>query len=318
MSILTLTIIFEAIGVLSFYLSWSGSKGFEHGSVFYYSLFHSVSAFCNAGFSLFRDSFEGFSASIPHNLTLTALIVIGGLGFTVIMNLFRVGIFKKERLSLQTKLVLTVTLTLLVFGAVLVLITEWNNSLGGLSIFTKVVVACFQSVTPRTAGFNTVNMASLTNACYFLMMILMFIGASPGSTGGGIKTSTFGIFLASIWSMLKGRNAVEIFKRDVPRDIVNKALSIIILAFMFLAVFGLILMFTEKGNPVHILFELVSAFGTVGLSAGITSDLTTIGKIIIMITMFIGRIGPLTLALAIGQRRESIAYEYPEEAVMIG
>ncbi len=152
----------------------------------------------------------------------------------------------------------------------------------------------------------------------FLTMILMFIGASPGSTGGGIKTSTSGIFLVSIWSMLKGRNAVEMFKRDVPRDVVNKALSVIILALMFLAFFGFVLLFIEDGDPIKILFELVSAFGTVGLSADMTPDLSIPGKIIIMITMFIGRIGPLTLALAIGQRRESIKYEYPDEAVMIG
>lgn len=317
-SILILTVVFESIGVLSFYLSWSGSPGFQHGSVFYYSLFHSISAFCNAGFSLFSDSFEGFSGSFSQNLILTGLIVAGGLGFTVIMNLFRFGLFKRERLSLQTKLVLTVTLVLLMSGAVLILITEWNNTLRDLPIFTRIIAAFFQSVTTRTAGFNTVNIGSLTSACYLLVMILMFIGASPGSTGGGIKTSTFGIFLGSIWSMLKGRNAVEMFKRDVPRDVVNKALSVIILALMLLAVFGFILLFTEEGDPIDILFELVSAFGTVGLSAGMTPHLSTLGKMIIMVTMFIGRIGPLTLALAIGQRRESISYEYPDEAVMIG
>ena len=317
-SILALTIVFEAMGILAFRLCWSGSQGFEHGSVLYYSVFHAISAFCNAGFSLFRDSFVGFSGSLGVNLTLTALIIAGGLGFTVIMNLLRFGIFKRERLSLQTKLVLVVTVVLLASGGALVLISEWNKSLSELPVPTKLMASYFQSVTPRTAGFNTINIGGLTNACYFLLMILMFIGASPGSTGGGIKTSTFGIFLGSIWSMLKGRNAVEMFKRDVPRDIVSKALSVIILALMLLALFGFILLLTEKGDPIPILFELVSAFGTVGLSAGITRDLTVVGKIIIIITMFIGRIGPLTLALAIGQRRESVTYEYPEEAVMIG
>jgi len=317
-SILTLTFVFEAIGVLSFCFSWSNVESFEHGSVVYYSIFHSVSAFCNAGFSLFRDSFEGFKGSFAHNMTLISLIVIGGLGFTVIMNLFRFGIFKRERLSLQTKLVLVVTAALIVTGSTLVLVTEWSNSLSELPLSTKLMAAYFQSVTPRTAGFNTVNIGRLTNACYFLMMILMFIGASPGSTGGGIKTSTFGIFLGSIWSMLKGRSSVEIFKRNVPRDVVNKALSVIILALMLLSVFGFVLLLTQEAHPVHILFELFSAFGTVGLSAGITPHLTVLGKIIIIITMFIGRIGPLTLALAIGQRRESVAYEYPDEAVMIG
>ena len=316
-SILTLTFAFELIGILAFYFSWSG-KSFEHGSAMYYSIFHSISAFCNAGFSLFSDNFELYKGSPMQNITLTSLIIIGGLGFTVLMNLFRFVVFKRERLSLQTKLVLTVTVMLIAIGTGLVMVTEWSKSLDGLPFSTRIMASYFQSVTTRTAGFNTINIGHLTNACYFLMMILMFIGASPGSTGGGIKTSTFGIFLGSIWSMLRGRSSVEMFKRSVSEDTVNKALSVIILAFMLLAVFGFILLITQEGNPVHILFELVSAFGTVGLSAGVTPHLTTLGKIVIMVTMFIGRIGPLTLALAIGQRRSSAIYEYPDEAVMIG
>jgi trk system potassium uptake protein TrkH len=317
-SILTLTVIFEALGVLAFYFSWAGVEGFEHGPLIYYSIFHSVSAFCNAGFSLFRDSFVGFQGSLGHNVTLTSLIIIGGLGFTVIVNLFRFVIFKRERLSLQTKLVLTVTASLITIGTILILATEWNKSLEELPLFNRIMAAYFQSVTTRTAGFNTINIGGLTNACYLLMMVLMFIGASPGSTGGGIKTSTFGIFLGSVWSMLRGRDSVEMFKRNVPRDVVDKALSVIILALMLLGTFGFILLFTQKGDPVDLLFELLSAFGTVGLSAGVTRNLTTLGKAVIIMTMFIGRIGPLTLALAIGQRRESVAYEYPDEAVMIG
>jgi trk system potassium uptake protein TrkH len=316
-SILILTFTFELIGVLSFYFSWSG-RSFEHGSALYYSIFHSISAFCNAGFSLFRNSFEFYKGSPAQNITLTSLIVIGGLGFTVIMNLFRFVIFKRERLSLQTKLVLSMTAALIVIGTALVMVTEWDRSLKGLPLPTRIMASYFQSITTRTAGFNTINIGNLTNACYFLMMILMFIGASPGSTGGGIKTSTFGIFLGSIWSMLRGRDSVEMFRRNVPRDTVNKALSVIILAFMLLAIFGFILLLTQEGNPVHILFELISAFGTVGLSAGVTPRLTTLGKIVIITTMYIGRIGPLTLALAIGQRRAGAAYEYPDEAVMIG
>ena len=227
-------------------------------------------------------------------------------------------IFKRERLSLQTKLVLTVTVLLIAIGTILILAAEWNESLAELPLSTRIIAAYFQSVTTRTAGFNTINIGGLTNACYLLMMVLMFIGASPGSTGGGIKTSTFGIFLGSVWSMLRGRDSVEMFKRNVPRDIVNKAFSVIILALMLLGTFGFVLLFTQKGNPVHLLFELLSAFGTVGLSAGVTPRLTTLGTAVIIMTMFIGRIGPLTLALAVGQRRESVAYEYPDEAVMIG
>ncbi|MBD3185151.1 Trk family potassium uptake protein [Candidatus Poribacteria bacterium] len=317
-SILILTFVFEALGILSFYLSWSDVNGFEHGSILYYSVFHSVSAFCNAGFSLFSDSFSGFKDVLSHNMTVTSLIIFGGLGFTVLMNVFRFLLFKKERLSLQTKLVLLSTACLIAVGTILILVTEWDQSLKELPLFTKILTGYFQSVTTRTAGFNTINIGGLTNACYFLMMILMFIGASPGSTGGGIKTSTFSILVGSILSMLKGRESLEMFRRNVPREIVNKALSVVILALALLAVFGFVLLFTEKADPMHILFEMVSAFGTVGLSAGLTPNLSFWGKIVIITTMFIGRIGPLTLALAIGQRQERVDYEYPDEAVMIG
>jgi trk system potassium uptake protein TrkH len=317
-SILILTLIFEALGVMAFYFSWTGVDRFEHGSVFYYSLFHSISAFCNAGFSLFRNSFENYKGNLSHNLTLTSLIIIGGLGFTVIMNLFRFAIFKRERLSLQTKLVLTMTITLLVLGTLLIMLSEWNNSLKEFPFLTKIMASYFQSVTTRTAGFNTINTSSLTSACYFLMMILMFIGASPGSTGGGIKTSTLGVILGSIWSVLKGRESVEIFKRRIPKDVVDNALVVIIMALILTATSGFILLLTQEGKPVHILFELFSAYGTVGLSAGITPDLTLLGKAIIIITMFVGRIGPLTLVLAIGQRKKTADYEYPDEGIMIG
>jgi len=323
-STLSLTFAFEAIGTLFLYITFSGYGNFEWGSAFYYSLYHSISAFCNAGFALFSDNLEGFTGDYIVNMTVASLIIFGGLGFIVIMNLihyFRFGIFKKERLSLHTKVVLLISGILIMGGMLLILATEWKNGLANLPLSTKLMGSYFQSVTPRTAGFNTINMTHLTNACYFMTIILMFIGASPGGTGGGIKTSTFGIFLGTIWSMLRGRNNVEMFKRSIPKETVTSALLLTTLTLMLLSIFAFVLLITEDAPPIHILFELLSAFGTVGLSAGITSSLTTVGKLIIIATMFIGRVGPLTLMLAISQirlQRKSIDYEYPEENVMVG
>ncbi|MFQ6043392.1 MAG: TrkH family potassium uptake protein [Candidatus Poribacteria bacterium] len=331
--VLVLTLIFEAIGAVAFYLTWSDSDVFyaqithfgkHRTTALYYAVFHSVSAFCNAGFSLFQDSFMRFHSGIAENVILTFLIISGGLGFGVIVNLLRYEkfhkVFKKrgERLSLQSKVVLITTGVLIFAATILILGTEWNNSLSEFSFKGKVLSAYFQAVTPRTAGFNTIDTSQLTYACYFLIIILMFIGASPGSTGGGIKTSTFTTLLGSIRAMMKGKQTVEMFHRTIPPDVVNKALVIIVASLVLLSVFGFILLITEKSEPIKIIFELFSAYGTVGLSAGLTPQLSKIGKIIIIITMFIGRIGPLTLALAIGRRREGGNYEYPSESVMIG
>lgn len=317
-SILILTFSFELLGAILLYFAWLEYDSFIWGSKFYYCIFHSISAFCNAGFSLFPNSFENFKDNIFLNMIITSLIIFGGLGFAVLVNIYRSVILKKERLSLHTKLVLVITASLIFGGMLLIALTEWNNNLSDLPDKIKIMASYFLSITPRTAGFNTINMRNLTYECYFLLIILMFIGASPGGTGGGIKTSTFGLFLGAVWSMLQGRSSVEMFKRNVSREDVNNALLLTILALMLLAVFGFILLLTQVGEPMHIFFELFSAFGTVGLSAGITPQLTTIGKIIIIITMFIGRVGPLTLLLAIRQRRESVMYEYPEETIMIG
>ncbi len=331
--IIVLTMIFEAIGAIAFYLTWVDSDifypqitgfGKHHTTTLYYSVFHSVSAFCNAGFSLFKDNLAHFHSSIAENIITTFLIIFGGLGFGVIVNLLRYDrfykVFKKRgnRLTLQSRVVLITTGILILAATILFLSTEWNNSLSEFSFKDKLLSAYFQAVTPRTAGFNTIDISQLTSACYFLLIILMFIGASPGSTGGGIKTSTFMTLLGSLGAMLKGKRTVEMFRRTIPSDVVNKALVIIVASLLLLGAFGFILLITEEGEPIKIIFELFSAYGTVGLSAGLTPKLSAIGKIIIIITMFIGRIGPLTLALAIGRSRETGSYEYPSESVMIG
>jgi trk system potassium uptake protein TrkH len=331
--ILLLTLIIEAIGATALYLAWANSDifyaqipnpGRHPVTVLYYSVFHSVSAFCNAGFSLFKDNLARFHNSIATNITTTFLIISGGLGFGVIVNLLRYdgfySVFKKrgDKLTLQSKIVLITTGALIFTSTILILGIEWNNSLSEFSFKDKILGAYFQSVTPRTAGFNTIDISRLTSACYFLMIILMFIGASPGGTGGGIKTSTFTTLFGSLRAMMKGKQAVEMFRRTIPADVINKALVIVVTSLLMLSAFGFILLITEKDEPIKIIFELFSAYGTVGLSAGLTPQLSAIGKIIIIITMFIGRVGPLTLALAIGRRSETGNYEYPSESVMIG
>jgi trk system potassium uptake protein TrkH len=324
-SILLLTFIFETFGAVLLYLSWSriGAIGGTPKTI-YYSVFHSVSAFCNAGFSLFSDSMMGFRDLIPVNLVMTTLIISGGLGFTVLTLILRTTFLnwplrKTTRITLQAKLVLLVTILLIVLGFIGMLAVEWDGAFAGLRVKGRLLAAYFQSVTARTAGFNTVSIASLSNASLFLLICLMFIGASPGGTGGGIKTSTFAITVGFLIANLRGRGSVEMFGRRVPNEIVDKALSIVIISTLVLMVNGFLLLAVEGDHsPIKVIFELFSAFGTVGLSMGITPELSSLGKIIIMITMFTGRIGPLTLALALGERRRRGEFEYPSEEIMVG
>ncbi|MCD6506563.1 hypothetical protein J7M22_08040 [Candidatus Poribacteria bacterium] len=324
-SILILTFIFEASGAALLYLSWyrMGVLG-GMGRRIYYAVFHSVSAFCNAGFSLFSDSMMGFRSSIPINLIMTTLIISGGLGFTVLTLMLR-SVFldwplrRRIKLTLQAKLVLSVTGLLIALGFIGILAVEWGQEFDGWGLKDKLLAAYFQSVTARTAGFNTVKIAALSNASLFLLICLMFIGASPGGTGGGVKTSTFAIAIGFLIANLRGRRSVEMFGRKIPGEVTSKAFSILIISILLIAVNGFLLLWVERGHkPLEVIFELFSAFGTVGLSMGITPHLSTLGKVIIMVTMLAGRIGPLTLALALGERRKGGEFEYPGEEVMVG
>jgi len=241
----------------------------------------------------------------------------------VIVNLLRVIIFrikkkKREPLSLHSKLVLLTTGGLLVLGTFLLYLGEINGLLKNLPPEQKLLSAYFQSVTARTAGFNTLRISDLTTSSSFLLIILMFIGASPGSTGGGIKTSTFATLIFTIKSMIQGKDQVEAFKRTIPQISIYQALCVVTLALGWIGGVALFLSFIENFNFLDILFETFSAFGTVGLSRGLTPHLTNWGKMIIIITMLVGRIGPLTLALAIAGRRAVRLYEYPEESIIIG
>ncbi|RLE11036.1 Trk family potassium uptake protein [Candidatus Aerophobetes bacterium] len=322
LSVLLLTFIFEAIGAVILYFQFLPEIKNKALSI-YSAIFHSVSAFCNAGFSIYSNSFMGYQGNIGINLTMSFLIIFGGLGFVVIVDLLRILLSwikkqKREHLSLHSKMVLLTTGILIGLGATLLYMGEMDAVLKGLSVKEKILISCFQSITARTAGFNTVKISNLTVFSSFLLIILMFIGASPGSTGGGIKTSTFATLLFTIKSMVQGKGQVEAFKRTIPRITVYQALCVVILALGWLSLSTLFLSFTEKANFIDILFEVFSAFGTVGLSRGLTPHLTKWGKIIIIITMIVGRIGPLTLALAIAGRRAVKLYEYPEEKIIIG
>ncbi|ADO77534.1 potassium uptake protein, TrkH family [Halanaerobium praevalens DSM 2228] len=291
-------------------------KDYPTGKSIYLAIFHSVSAFNNAGFDLFGNSLENFTGDLTINLVIMALIILGGIGFGVMVEAYNRIKFKKS--TLQTKIVLIVTLSLLIFGFIVFFILEYDNTLAGLPLLDKTLGAMFLSVTPRTAGFNTVATGALKQSSLFIIIILMFIGASPGSTGGGIKTTTFGVMLATLKNMIIGKEDVEVYNRRFKKKIIYEAFVITMLAAGLVILVTTILLIVEDFQFIDILFETVSAFGTVGLSTGITGQLSDISRVLITITMFAGRVGPLTLALAFGERVRKGNYHYPTEKVMVG
>lgn len=325
--ILALTFAFEAAGAvfLYFFLSRSAASS----SVGFSALYHSVSAFCNAGFSLYSTSLEAFRENVGVNAVVIALVLLGGIGFVVIVELSELLFSRhgrRNRLSLHSKVVLSVTAALLLVGTVAFLVLEANNSLAGLSPGKKLLVSFFQAVTPRTAGFNTVTICSCTNATLFFLIVLMFVGASPGSCGGGIKTTSFGVLLGLAVAKLKGSDDVNYFYRRVPDEIVSRAVAIVFFSMLVIVVMLMILSVTEPGlqggRPgegfLSLLFEIVSAFGTVGLSTGVTSSLSVSGKLLLTILMLVGRLGPLTVAIALAAREVRPRFRYAEERLMIG
>jgi trk system potassium uptake protein TrkH len=321
--ILGLTFICEGIGAVLFFLKWRSLFPESIAQAIYYSVFHAISAFCNAGFCLFENSFASFQGDIGTLGITAALIIIGGLGFAVVMNVLNLRIFTRKKrlfaLTLQSKLVLIISGSLLILGTVVLLGLESENALKDFSFRKRLLTAFFHSVTARTAGFSTIDIGELSQGAILFLILLMFIGASPGSTGGGVKTSTIGLVLVALWNICCGRTKVELFKRNISWEIVNKAFVIVIIALIFIFLSTILLAVIEKSRPfMELLFEVFSAFGTVGLSCGVTPLLSPVGKAILVVTMFAGRIGPLTLALAIGQRVVKEHYQYPQAAIMIG
>jgi len=314
-TVLLLTIAIEAIGAVLLMLRWWPQMGF--GRAVYFGVFHSVSAFNNSGFDLmggFR-SLTGYVGDIPVNLTIALLIILGGLGFTVLVDLGR-----PKRFTLHAKVVLATSAVLITVGALVVFLLEYRNpeTLGRLPLWQKVLAAFFQSVTPRTGGFNSLDVGSLLDPTLMLIVALMFIGASPGGTGGGIKTTTFVAPMAVILSMIRGRPDPELFRRRLPPGVIYKAVTIALVAVAFVVTMATLLSFTERFEFIHALFEVTSAFGTVGLSTGITPHLSMAGQIMIMFTIFTGRVGLLTMAFALSRRQQPANYRYPEERILIG
>ncbi|MFW6287197.1 MAG: TrkH family potassium uptake protein [bacterium] len=339
--VLLVTFIIEGIGALILFLRLI--KDYTFAKSIYYAIFHSISAFNNAGFDLFGNSLESFTGDITINFVVMGLIILGGIGFAVIIELYnsisqnKLTINKESfsetmknfkntvlmdlrKTSLQTKIVLIITVILLIFGFLSFLALEYTNeaTMGNLPFGQKILSSLFLSVTPRTAGFNTVPTGSLRSSTLFLVIVLMFIGASPGSTGGGIKTTTFGVLLITVWNLIRGKNDIEIFKRQIEKDIIFKAIAITMLALILVVTVTMILTVTENMDFLPVFFETVSAFGTVGLSTGVTPGLSTFGRILITITMFVGRVGPLTLAFAFAERKRTGVYHYPKEKIMVG
>jgi trk system potassium uptake protein TrkH len=318
--ILKMTCIIEAIGASVLAWAWYASwEDLRHA--LYLGIFHSVAAFNNAGFALFSDNLMQYRGDILINLGITSLIILGGLGFTVISGLVEWRFWGKAqvpRLSCHSRVVLTTTAILLGSGTLLFLLMECSRSMADFSWTERILASYFLAVTPRTAGFNTVDTASLTDLSLFITIILMFVGASPASTGGGVKTSTLALLVLSVRAILRNRDEVEVFSRTIPREAVHKALVIITLSFSLINVFTIALLLTDETRFLPTMFEVVSAFGTVGLSMGLTPSLTAAGKLIIIVVMFIGRIGPLTMALALGERHERARFAYPTERVMVG
>ncbi|MBW1741296.1 MAG: hypothetical protein JRJ42_09225 [Deltaproteobacteria bacterium] len=332
LSIVVLTLVVEFVGTACYFLYWVHE--FPVNEAIFLSLFHAVSAFCNAGFCLFPDGFTRYQGHVLINLNTIFLIVIGGMGFVVLLELYerysqnrgKDGRLRKP-FSLHAKLTLLATLILIVAGAVFFFIVEYNDILRGMKLSDRILISVFQSITARTAGFNTVDFSLLSNSTLFFFIILMFIGASPGSCGGGIKTTTAAVFFAIVRSRLRGEMHTMIMNRTIPKEAVARTVSVVISSGLVITVMVVILLVTQLGGTSHVesrgmfleyLFEAVSAFGTVGLSMGKTSGLNPLGKLVIIVLMFVGRLGPLTLAFSIRPRELALQLKYSEENVMIG
>ena len=318
---------FEAGGALLLYLRTAPQVGWAAAA--YPAVFHAVSAFCNAGFSLYTDSFVGFREDWLVNGVLCALIVVGGIGFVVISDVKRRFFDRNstvKQLSLHSRVALSASALLIVSGAVAILAMEWHNTLAPLSVPGRFTAALFQSITARTAGFNTLNFGVMANETLFMICILMFIGACPGSCGGGVKTTTVAGLVVMGVSRLRGLRRPQVFRRTLTDASMSKAASVVMVSAAVIILFSMALMMSELGEVSHtqtrgrfleLFFETVSAFGTVGLSMGVTDSLSTFGRVAISLLMLVGRLGPMAVGLAVSREHVS-RFQYAEENIMIG
>lgn len=317
-SIVLYTLAIEAAGAallsLRFYFLWDDWK-----KAVYFGVFHAVSAFCNAGFALFSDNLVSFRGDVLVNAVVMGLIILGGLGFVVLREVYGTrGRRSARRLSLHARLVLSATALFICLPAFFIFFAEYSGSFLNLPLSEKILASFFQSVTARTAGFNTVDLAELGSATVFLTCILMFVGAAPGGTGGGVKVSTVSLLILSIRSLFLQRDHIEVSGRRISAELVTKAIAILAISFSLVTVFIMVMALSENFSFEKTYFEVISAFGTVGLSLGITQDLSDFGKLVISTVMFIGRIGPLTLVFLLGTGRKKVYYRLPEGRVIVG
>jgi trk system potassium uptake protein TrkH len=327
LSVLKWTVIVEILGAIILFSRFYLIYKFDLFHSFSKSIFHSVSSFCNAGFSLFSTSMKEYYNDPIIVGTISLLIILGGLGFFVLRDIYS-SILKKHRITVHSKIVLSTTLLLIVTGIIAILAMENNSSLINLSLTDKVFISFFQSVTARTAGFNTISISLLTNGTLFFIIILMFIGASPGGTGGGIKTTTFSVLITGLRKLVSKDDRVDLFKRNLSINSINRAFFIFTISLMFVVISLLLLLATQnlQGNALNIVFEEISAFGTVGLSAGsktiantsLSADFNSFGKLIIVITMLFGKIGPFSVALALVEKGKKSKIQYPPLEIIIG
>ncbi|MBD2306615.1 ATPase [Chroococcidiopsis sp. FACHB-1243] len=324
-SIIGVTLIFEITGVFLLLPVFTPQYGLDRA--LWLSIFHSVNSWNNAGFSLFKDSFIGFQSSILLNLVVTGLIIFGGIGYGV---LFQLYIYLRDRLqhkpervvfSLDLKVAISTSLVLLIGGTLAFFLIESRNpnTFGNLSWQNKILAAWFQSVTPRTAGFNTIDIGKMTNAGLFLTIAFMFVGASPGGTGGGIKTTTLRVLTSCTKAILQGKEDVLLYERQIPLNLILKAVGVLVGSIATVILATILISLTDPNiDFIQILFEVVSAFGTVGLSTGITANISAAAKLVLIATMFIGRVGILLLIGAVLGDPRPTAIHYPEENLLVG
>ncbi|MDI6448449.1 TrkH family potassium uptake protein [Anaerobaca lacustris] len=338
------TLIVEATGAALLYPMWDRVPGWQDEAhpQWFCSVFHSISAFCNAGFGLFDDSLIRYNRQWQVYAVICPLIILGGLGFGVLYNLanmagnriqrsvkrrfhkqYKLQMEVPKRMRLQTKVVLSVSALLIVFGMLAILLLERYAGAPSTDRRLDVPTALFQSVTARTAGFNTVDISAMTPSSKIVLMMLMFIGGSPGSSAGGIKTVTLAVIIMTVLATLRKRGDVEMFRRSVRLVVVGRAITVALLFVVVLFATMLALSVTEAPlsgdfTMLDLMFESASALGTVGLSTGVTPTLTTAGKLIIIVVMLIGRLGPLTLLAALTFNLKPIRYNYPDEAIIVG
>jgi trk system potassium uptake protein TrkH len=314
--IVVLTCGFELAGAVV--LAWAFWQTMPLGDALYYGVFHAVSAFNNAGFDLFTTSLMTYNTNPVVMICVMLLLTLGGMGVLVWVNAMNHG-WQMAAWSLHTKIVIVTTSALLIVGSMLVFVFEYRASaFADFSLGEKMLNSVFQSTTSRTAGFFSVSMTSLTTATIVVMMMLMFIGASPGSTGGGIKTTTFALAILTVYNVLRGRSEIHVWQRTVTAPLLLKSFAVVFVAISWVMVATLILTVTESAPFLWLVFEVVSAFATVGLTLGVTPELTDIGKFVIIATMYIGRVGPLTLFAALMLHTKIPPYRHAEESVLVG